>query len=63
MERGRERRIHDTYGDVVTGEWCEICGALHTEENFVVFEYEILICSDCLITIDEAMKENDGQGE
>ena len=45
------------------GEWCELCGALHTEENFVVEEYEILICSDCLIMVDEAMKEYDGERE
>ena len=46
------------------GERCEMCGALHTDENFVVFEYGILICSDCLITVSDAIQErDDGQGK
>jgi len=40
------------------GEYCELCGAIHSDENYVVFEYEMLICIDCLLAIDDVIQEN-----
>ena len=42
------------------GEVCEICGALHEEDNPVVLDDGILLCLDCVGYMD--MEEKDGQG-